>query len=152
MRWLIRFSLLMLLLYMAVPYYSLYRFNHALVVNDTVQLNRYIDLNQLRAHYKVSMKIDQRSGEGGFSRMFRDTANAMSAATVDQVVTVDWVRYQLTGAERDQIGASMFDSLDHAFLEGPNTFLVRLGELGEDPLHLLLQRDGLVWRLTTLYH
>ncbi len=152
MRWLVRLSLLMLLLYMVVPYYSLYRLNHALIVNDTVQLNRYIDLNQLRAHYKHALTIGRRSEEGGFSRMFRDTANAMSAATVDQMVTVDWIRYQLTDAKRDQIGASMLDSLDHAFFEGPNTFLIRLGELGDDPLHLLLQREGLVWRLTTLYH
>ncbi len=84
--------------------------------------------------------------------MFRGAANTMSEATVNQVVSVEWLRRKLTGVERDQIGESMVGRIDHAFFEGPNTFLVRLGELGNDPLHLILMREGLVWRLSALYN
>lgn len=147
----LRLLLLAVLLYGSIPYYSLYRLNHALVVNDQLQMNKYIDLSQIRTQYKESLRIDQSGQEGAFSRMFRGTANSMSAMTVDQLVTVDWVRQKLSRAERDQIGQSMFERLDHAFFEGANTFLVRLGTLGEEPLHLIFRREGLVWRLSALH-
>lgn len=148
----LRLLLLAALLYGAIPYYSLYRMNHALVVNDGVDLARYIDLQQIRQQYKASLHIDQSGQEGTFSRMFRGTANSMSALTVDQLVTMEWVRQKLVRAERDQIGESMFERLDHAFFEEPNTFLVRLGVLGKEPLHLILQREGWVWRLSEIHN
>lgn len=147
----LRLMLLAALLYGVVPYYSLYRFNHALVIHDHEDMSRYLDLHQLRQHYKESLRISQSGGEGAITRMFRGTANTMSALTVDQLVTMDWIRRKLVLAEQGQIGQSMFERLDHAFFEGPNTFLVRLGRLGEEPLHLLFRRDGLVWRLSALY-
>jgi len=147
----LRLLILATLLYGSIPYYSLYRLNHALVVNDTAQLNRYIDLNQVRVAYKQSLQIDQQGQEGAFSKMFLGTANTMSALTVDQMVSIEWIRQKLTGASQEQIGSSMFDQLDHAFFEGPNTFLVRLGALSGDPLHLILERQGLVWRLSALH-
>ncbi len=147
----LRLLLLAALLYGAVPYYSLYRLNHALVVNDTVDLQRYIDLDQVRSQYKASLHIEQQGQEGALSRMFRGTANSMSAVTVDQLISIDSIRRKLARAERDQIGESMFERLDHAFFEGPNTFLVRLGTLGNDPLHLLLQRQGVIWRVGQIH-
>lgn len=83
--------------------------------------------------------------------MFRGAANSMSAFTVDQVVTIDWIRNLLTGADQKQAANSMFDTLDHAFFESPNRFLVRLGELGKDPIILMMRREELVWRLTEIY-
>lgn len=147
----LRLLLLAALLYASVPYYSLYRLNHALVVNDSAQLNRYIDLEQVRSQYKASLRIDEAGQEGAFSRMFRGTANSMSALTVDQMVSIDWIRQKLSRAEPGQIGQSMFDRLDHAFFEGPNTFLVRIGSLGGEPLHLILQREGVLWRLSQIH-
>lgn len=133
------------------PTYSLYRLNHALVVNDSADLQRYIDLDQLRQQQKESLRIEQSGQEGAIARMFRGTANTMSALTVDQLVTLDTIRHRIARAERDQIGESMFARIDHAFFEGPNTFLVRLGIFGDDPMHLILRREGLVWRLTALH-
>ncbi len=147
----LRLVILVALIYGSIPYYSLYRMNHALVVNDRADLTRYIDLQEIRQQYKSSLRIDQTGQEGGFSRMFRGTANSMSALTVDQLVTMEWVRNKLARAERDQIGESMLERLDHAFFEGPNTFLVRLGVLGKEPLHLILQREGMVWRLSQIH-
>ncbi len=152
MRWIVRLLFLAIITYGILPYYSLYRLNHALTTNDVVQLDRYIDLAHVRENYKRGLHIEKgNQQEGMASTMFRGAANSMSAFTVDQVVTIDWIRIELTGAGQNKAGNSLFDTLDHAFFESPNRFLVRLGELGDNPIMLMLRRDGLVWRLTELY-
>ncbi len=152
MRWIMRLLVLAMIGYLALPYYSLYRLDHALAANDTLQLNRYIDLDQVRSGLKRGLRIEG-SGqqEGMASRIFRGTANSMSAFTVDRVATLDWVRQQLSGAGGEQEALSLFESLDHAFFESPNRFLVRLGELSGDHLFFMMRREGLVWRVTELY-
>lgn len=147
-----RLLLLLLLIYGAIPYYALYRMDHALVVNDHQVMQRYIDLEQIQQHYKERLRIEQGRQGDVLSRMFRSTANSMSELTVNQVVTMDWVRYQLSGAESQQVGQSLFPRLDHAFFEGIDTFVVRVGKLGHDPLHLKMTREGVVWRLSAIYH
>ncbi len=147
----LRLLLLAGLLYGGLPYYSLYRLNHALVVDDQGDLERYVDLQQVRSQYKASLHIEQRGEEGVLSSMFRGTANSMSALSVDQLVTRQSIRQQLSQAGPGEIGESMFGRIDHAFFEGVDSFLVRLGPLGSDPLQLILRRDGLVWRLSAMY-
>ncbi len=152
MRWITRLLVLAIIGYLALPYYSLYRLDHALVANDTVQLNRYIDLDQVRSGLKRGLRVEGGGQQEGMaSRIFRETANSMSAFTVDRVVTMDWVRQQLSGTGGERGAVSLYESLDHAFFESPNRFLVRLGELGENPLHFMMRREGLVWRVTELY-
>ncbi len=153
MRLIVRLLFLAVILYGILPYYSLYRLDHALVANDTVQLGKYIDLEQVRDNYKRSLRIEKNSHDEGFaSRMLRDGANSMSAYTVDQAVTIDWIRQRLSGSDQRETASSMFDQLDHAFFDSPNQFLVRLGELSDNPTVLIMKRDGLVWRLSELYY
>ena len=151
MRWILRLLFLAVLLYAVLPYYSLYRLNHALMVDDMAQLNQYIDLEQIKESYKRGLRIEQGGGTNSFTGMLRGTANSMSALTVEQLVTVEWVRRELTGAKQGEVGGSLYDRLDHAFFEAPCKFLVRLGTLEESPSHLIFMRDGWNWRLTSIY-
>ncbi|MBC8519080.1 MAG: DUF2939 domain-containing protein [Gammaproteobacteria bacterium] len=152
MRWIVRLLFLAVILYGILPYYSLYRFDHALVANDVSQLGKYIDLQQVQENYKRVLRIESRDhNEGLASRMLRDGANSMSAYTVDQAVTIEWIRHRLSGANRGETGVSIYDTLDHAFFDSPNQFLVRLGDLGDDPTVLIMKRHGMVWRLSELY-
>ena len=61
MRWIIRLLFLAIIAYGILPYYSLYRLNHALVTNDVVQMGRYIDLGGVRENYKRELRIDKGS-------------------------------------------------------------------------------------------
>ena len=44
------------------------------------------------------------------------------------------------------------DQISYAFFDRPTGFLVRIGELGEDPVHFRLTLDGASWRVTALYN
>ncbi len=55
----LRLLILAALAYGVIPYYSLYRLDNALMINDTAQLNRYIDLGQVQGHYKQSLQIER---------------------------------------------------------------------------------------------
>lgn len=153
MRWIVRLLFLAVILYGILPYYSLYRLDHALVANDLSRLDKYIDLHQVRENYKRGLRIESKNqNEGLASRMLRDGANSMSAYTVDQAVTIEWIRHRLSGAQQGETGASIYDTLDHAFFDSPNQFLVRLGELNDNPTVLIMKRNGMVWRLSEMYY
>ena len=153
MRWISRLLFLAIVLYVVLPYYSLYRLEHALVIDDVEQISHFIDLEQVRKNYKLGLRIREGEGrEGVVKQLFRGTANAMSEMTVDQLVSLNWVRKQLVAAESGQVGQSMFASLDHAFFEFPNQFMVRLGTLENNPTHLIFVREDWVWRLVAIHH
>jgi hypothetical protein len=66
---------------------------------------------------------------------------------VDESIDLNWIRSSLNIKE----SASLRDSINFAIFESPTRFLVRLGNLGENPVHFYLTLTDWDWRLTGIY-
>ena len=156
MRFLYFLLFLAILAYAGYPYVNLYRLDRALMQNDRAALNELVDLAALKAQHKAMFeKQVQRSiGEqpGPISDLVRDGARWYGVQTADSI-DVDWVRQRL---RRDRASApdaypSIITDTTFAFFEWPTRFLIRLGDLGDDPIHVRMSLEDWKWRITGIY-
>ena len=79
----------------------------------------------------------------------------LGSDAVDQTIDLVWVRETLQRASRQAIADPpyyLIKAIDYAFFDGFDSFLIRLGPLGQDPTHVRMQlRDG-NWRITAIYN
>lgn len=157
MRFLISLLLVAALAYGAWPYLHLYRLDGAITDNDLGAINGLVDLERVRANHQAQTEwrlehgIDSTvGGEGALADMLKRSARWVSERTAPEAIDGAWVRERLLAARPNAIG-SLLQNTDFAFLEGPNHFLVRLGELGRDPTHLRFERRSWHWVLTGIY-
>ena len=154
------FSLLIpaLLIYIAYPYVNLWRLDRALVGNDVAVESRLIDLTAIQGHVKASMKkeTDRVIGKADddVSRFFREGAKTLTDRAVAHMVDRAWVKTRL---RRDgQPGEhkpfpSMLNHVRYAFFERWDLFSVRLGDLGDDPVHVHWRFKDWKWRVVAVY-
>lgn len=156
------FSLLFFLLisaFVAGPYVSLYLLNDALMENDEAALTKYIDLEKIRDNHKKALakqtqQMQQALGSQGslFGNLLQSGAQALGDAAVEQTVTLASVREALRPPIAGDAYPSLFDALSFAFFESPTRFQVRLGELGENPVHFYLMLQDWNWRVAAVYN
>lgn len=157
MRYLCTLLVLVLAAAIAWPYVYVYRLDRALLENDRVALVALVDLDRLRENHKAAMefRVQNTVGQdGAVTRMLQDGVRWLSDQGADQVIDLDWVREQLRRDGRaagDDAYPSILRQTDFAFYESPTTFLVRVGELGRDPVHLRLGLRDWKWRVTGIY-
>lgn len=136
--------------YAAWPYVYLYRIDNALAANDLGTLDKLVDLDAVRAEVKRSLDqdVDDALGEepGAVLGWVKDKLNDLSDRAVEEIVDHAWVRRTLAPDEGSFVG-----SVSYAFFESWDTFLIRRGELGEDPIHLRMSLSHGNWRVTAIY-
>jgi hypothetical protein len=83
----------------------------------------------------------------------KEGARVMGAASVNSMVTMEWVREKLRWHKdpRADIYPSIISDTGYAFFESPTRFLVRIGELGLSPIHLRMVFEDWQWRITEIY-
>jgi len=139
------------LAYVANPYYHLYRIGHELAAGVMVETSQLVDLGSIRQQHKKSAArdVDAVVGEGqdAVSGLLRRGAKALTDAGVDAVIDEQWLRRKLLGTP----AGSFWSRVDHAFFESPTRFLLRLGSLGDDPVHAYLELRDWRWVLTEVY-
>jgi hypothetical protein len=59
------------------------------------------------------------------------------------------LRWKTYGPE--QAYPSIISDISFAFFEFPTKFLIRLGDLGSNPIYLRLQLENWQWRVTGIY-
>ncbi len=162
--------ILVLLLLLAVvgygiwPYASVFRINSALEDQDAQALAPLVDLAAIQAHYKtrigdsVSGILPQPSSSTQSEAdkvigWLRNNLEQLGDAALDQAVTLDWVRNILLEASRRANGpggGGFIQAVDFAFFESWNRFVIRLGELGQDPTFVILSFEAGAWRITDI--
>lgn len=160
MRFLGYLLLLLLIIYGLWPYYSLYRLEGALLRPQDTELAELVDLAAIRANYKhriaagintLLSPIDSQAQ--GFTGWIRQGAEQLGERALEQTITLDWVRESLRHTVTGITGQNppyLLQAVEFAFFESPDCFLVRLGRLGENAVHLRLRRIGNSWRLTDI--
>jgi hypothetical protein len=136
-------------------YYHVWELDRALLRDDLSALTQLIDLDAVRAERKERMEseVDQATGAVGAAlpNLVREGASQVVGAAVEQQVTLPAIREELRWRDTDGPYPSLFDNWTFAFFEGPTTFLVRIGDLGQDPVHVRLGMQGWKWRVVAVY-
>jgi Protein of unknown function (DUF2939) len=156
MKTLLALLLLCAAAYLAWPYYGLWSLEQAVVSNDRVELARHVDLDAVREAIKQRLNKNLTSSVGDVSNAFvnwlQDGIRRLGSDAVDRLVTLDWVRQQLLSKTPPPGPPGFVSHIGYAFFDGPGSFLVRIGELGEDPVHMQLSITPTGWRVTALYN
>ncbi len=156
MRFLFFLLFLAMLAYAGYPYVNLYRLDRALMQNDRAALNALVDVGALRAQHKAMFEKQVRRsiGEqpGPISDLVRDGARWYGVQTAD-TIDLDWVRQRLRRERASAPDAypSIITDTTFAFFERPTRFLIRLGDLGDNPIHVRMGLEDWRWRVTGIY-
>ncbi len=152
------FFMLVLLLasaYLLWPYAVLYQIDQALLKNQRAEFEQWVDLAQITSNVKQQHEdlIQRNLGQTNVvSQLFRQGANTISNFSIDQIDLL-WVKNAIIRRDLsvDNRPISLFDQVDFAFFESPQRFLVRVGKLGKQPVHFIMQLEESQWRIVAIY-
>ena len=149
MKYVIALLILTSSVYLAWPFAYLYRIDKALSESDRDTLSRLVDLDAIRAEIKRSIDRDMDTALGtdddGVLGWLKSKVGKIGVRAIDESITLSWVSRTLTaeGGLRQQT--------THAFFESWNVFVIRLGELGQDPVHVKMTLTRGNWRVRAIY-
>ena len=158
MRYLAFLVVFTLVALLAWPYITVYRLDQALAAKDVAAMNRLVDLETVRAQVKqdFSKEVSNQVGSDGgrVIRWLKQGVKLVSDTAIDANVDIQWVINTINTrpGEPPTPRPSFMGDISYAFFESYDTFLIRLGELGADPVHvqLNLQEDN-TWRVVAIY-
>lgn len=158
MRYIGYLILLALIGYGLWPYYSVYRLDEAINAQGTAELAQMVDLPAIRANYKrrVSAGVDgvlPADDQDSVVSWIRQNLQRLGDSALEQAITLDWVRKTLRDAVTNATGQNqpyLLASIDFAFFESYDRFLIRIGKLGEGATHVRLSLVGGQWKITDI--
>ena len=157
MKYLCAVLLLAALVYAGWAYVHLYRLDRALMENDRTTLTDLVDLEALKRSHKAALekRFDRTypGAPGRIPQFLREGARWMGDTTVDALIDLDWVREQLRWRRPTAADAypSIISDATFAFFDAPTRFYIRIGDLGEDPVHVRMALQGWQWRVIEIY-
>ncbi|RKZ76322.1 MAG: hypothetical protein DRQ57_04210 [Gammaproteobacteria bacterium] len=148
MKYLSGLIFLAIVAYFALPYYHLYQIDNAVVNNNHAALEELIDIEEVRKVHKenVEWQINNTGPQGMVADAMRKGVKVLGDTAVDAVIDVNWI---LTRLHKTQ--GSLWQQLTFAFFESPTRFTIRLGQLGQDPVHIQMTMQDWYWRVTAVY-
>lgn len=142
----------------AYPYVAIFQLDQALSGKDSQTLGRLVNLQAIRDQRKQELQRDTNrligEGKDDVTAFFREGARMLTDTAVNQIIDEKWLRTRL---RRDgQAGdvepyPSLISSLNYAFFDSWNSFLMRQGELGDDPVHVKMAFADWKWRVVAVY-
>jgi hypothetical protein len=176
MRRVIRVLVLLVALYVAYPFFTLWRLSQAVKQGDEAALTTLVDWPKLRQGFKTdaSGAIDEelaaRQGEASDPRdlfgaaLARIVAPAIAGGVIDALVTPQGLaslirtgNARASGGEPAASGGESGNESDmkisYAFFQSPTVFRVVLQDKDDSArkLPMLLELEGASWRLTRVY-
>jgi hypothetical protein len=156
MKYFLPIIFLAILVYVVYPYVDLFRLDRALMADDQSELNALIDLPSVKAARKESIESQVRGateGAGMMSKPLQEGARSMSGAAVEAMIDMNWVRDTLRWRRSGHSDTypSIISNMSYAFFESPVKFLIRIGDLGQHPVHVRMTLKDWKWRVTAIY-
>ncbi|MEW8507334.1 MAG: DUF2939 domain-containing protein [Candidatus Thiodiazotropha sp.] len=138
------------------PYTAVYRLDQALLADDQRALDELVDMVAVREQIKRKLNKNVESAIGEVSNSFIDWLQngiqRMGADAIEQMVDLRWVVAQLRSHNRKPGQGGILDRMTYAFFDGPDRLLLRIGDLGDNPVHAHLSLQGMQWRITAVYN
>lgn len=142
------------LAFLAWPYLALWSLSRAVADPDPAALAAYIDLAAVRGALRDKLNKDSPSTIGKLSDPFilwlGLGIKRLGTRALDELVTLDWVREQLSA--HSQPGQGFLAQVSYACFDAPRGFAVRIGAPGQAPVHFRMTLQGLQWRVTAVYY
>jgi len=140
------------------PYYSVYRLDDAISLQDSSELAEMLDLQAIRDNYKQRLAsgvegVIPSENADSVVGWIRQNVARLGDAALEQAITVDWARKTLRDAVTQATGQSppyLLAAVDFAFFESYNRFLIRIGKLGQGATHVRLSLIGKEWKITDI--
>ena len=152
MKYVITGVVLLFLTYLSWPYFYVYRIDRALAGGDRVTLAKLVDLHAVRNELRRSMEqgVTNTLGKepGNVLGWIKDQVSGLGGQAIDELVDLQWVQATLKEAYPTETFRA---GIDHAFFESWDEFVIRLGELGDNPVHVRLSLTNGNWRITGIY-
>jgi hypothetical protein len=147
---------LLLLGFLAWPFTVIYRLDQALQTNDRVAIEQLVDTRSIQQQIKRKMNKEVESSIGDVSSSFvewlQEGIQRLGNDAIERMVTTDWVIAELRSHNADPRQGGFMDHLSYAFFDGPDSLLLRIGELDDNPVHARLTLSNLEWRITAIYN
>ena len=149
MKYIIWGLLLVSIVYGGWPYAYAYRIDKALTESDRAVLNRLVDLDAIRSEIKRNIERDMDTALGadsdGVLGWLKSKVSEIGERAIDESIDLAWVSRVLTA------NGSFRQQTTHAFFESWNEFVIRLGELDQEPVHVRMTLTSGNWRITAIY-
>lgn len=148
--------ILLLLAFLIWPFTVIYRLDQALQTNDRMAIERLVDMQSIQLQIKRKMNKEVESTIGDVSNSFvewlQNGIQRLGNDAIENMVNTDWVLVQLRSHNADPRLGGFIEHLSYAFFDGPDSLLLRIGELGENPVHARLTLEKMEWRITAIYN
>ena len=156
MKTLLSAFILLLLGFLAWPFSTIYRLDQALQTDDRLTIERLVEIHLIQQQIKKKMNKEVESTIGDVSNSFVEWLQTglqqLGSGAIESMVNIDWAVTQLRSHNLDPSQGGFFDHLSYAFFDGPDSLLLRIGELDESPVHAHLTLQGTEWRITAIYN
>ena len=157
MKWLVSLVIFTLVALLAWPYVYLWRLDNAVTGRDLAALSRLVDLPAVQAQVKADYDKEVASAVGNdggrVTRWLKEGIGLLTEKAVEANIDLEWVMTAIgqepgaTPRRRD----SLIGDTSYAFYEATDRFIIRLGNLGEQPVHVRMAlRDG-DWRVIAIF-
>jgi len=164
MRRLILLIVILLAVYVAYPYWTLYRLEQALLSNNAEVVKKIVDFPAIRAGMKSQVEggLLEKSEQLGEKRpVLGDIGTALTnllgpsviGGTVDSLVTPEALLSNPTVVEHREKNEGFGDLVTYAFFSGPTEFEVDFKEpnKADSPtIKANMTLDGIRWRVTNV--
>jgi hypothetical protein len=138
-----RILLIIIAVFLLWPYLNFYRLNNAVSTNNIRIFEQLVDIDSIRKVRKenIEWKIQKLQGKKGSF-----LPDIIANAAIDRMIT-----YHNLLASLRQINGSLSQHTSFIFFESPTRFMVRLGQLGHNPLYIEMTLQTWFWRVTAIY-
>ena len=159
MKFLITLILALAVAFLSWPYYHVYQLDAVLGSDDLAQLAPLVDLDQVQENVqkRFDRSIDSASGgrqeQDSIIGWLQQNVRELTGMAVDQAISLEWVRDALREGARRHSEAHppyFMSGIDFAFFESPNSFLVRLGQVDDDPAWVRMKLQAGRWVVTDI--
>jgi hypothetical protein len=142
---------------LAWPYLYVWRLDTAVASGNLVALERLVDVDALRTQVKDDFKrdVDRTVGSDGGKvfRWLKQGIALVSDSAIEANIDLEWARSALGTRPGDPPTPrpSLIGDVSYAFYESYDTFFMRLGELGEQPVHVRMALQEGTWRVVEIF-
>ncbi len=141
--------------FIAWPYVHIYQLSTAITNNDQPALEKLIDFESVNKVYKQNIEWKVNNTVGGSSNLLpesmRGSAEALAGALGNLAAETTEINPKNLIEQLRIIDGSPWEQMTFAFFESPNSFIIRLGQLGHNPIHIRMTMQDWYWRLTAIY-
>ncbi|MBE9563444.1 MAG: DUF2939 domain-containing protein [Proteobacteria bacterium] len=141
--------------FIAWPYVHIYQISVAVMNNDQSALEELVDFESVNKIHKqnIEWKVNNTVGDKGslLPESMRGGAEAIAGALGNLAADTTKIDTKKFVEQLHAIEGSPWEQLKFAFFESPNSFIIRFGLLGRNPIHIRMTMQGWNWRVTAIY-